>query len=145
MKNQDTTAKLAHVEARMRRWHTRLARASNMLLKLEKQRRRLLLQQEVGVGRPKQPKPGDLDYVNLSIPAANEFKAKRQEAISTSDPDLVEKVAAALDIPPFLKRDEAVDVAKLAAQRKSKEAAARKQMPLTGRAAEEYIKPKRKK
>jgi len=24
------------------------------------------------------PKPGDLDYVNLSIPAANEFKAKRR-------------------------------------------------------------------
>src|SRR5262252_4770239 len=49
---KDTTAKLAEVETKMRRWHTRLTRATNTLGKLERQRRRLLLQQQLGVGRP---------------------------------------------------------------------------------------------
>jgi hypothetical protein len=114
-----------------------------MLQKLERQRRRLQLQQHVGVGRPKEN-----PRFNVEVPVPTRTLAERtaeQKAISTTDYDKIEeKVAAALDIPPFLKR-EPVDVGALTAQRKSKEADARKQMPLTGRAALEAIKPKRKK
>ena len=134
---KDTTAKLADVEAKMRRWHTRLTRASNMLQKLERSRRRLQLQQQVGVGRPKH------GNVEKSDHPVGSKKSTQPPAISTDDPDLVEKVAAALDIPPFLKR-EPVDVDKLKAQRKSKEEADKHKMPLTGRAALDAIRPKRK-
>lgn len=131
---KDTTAKLAHVEASMRRWHTRLTRASNMLQKLERQRRRLALQQMVWVGapRPKKAEP---------------------PVIATDDPDLVEKVEVALNaarqedpfaIPPELNRADPFIAEKMTAARKKAEAAARKAMPLTGRAASDYIKAPRK-
>jgi hypothetical protein len=71
---QTISQKLEAVESKMRRWHTRLTRASNALRKLEAQRRRLTAQ----------PKP---------VPV-----------IASDDPNLVGKVAAALDIPTFLDR-----------------------------------------
>lgn len=128
MPRKDTTALLADCEARMRRWHTRLTRASNMLQKLERQRRRLQLQQHVGVGRPKEN-----PLFTVQVPVPTRTMAERT----------AEQKAAALDIPPFLKR-EAVDAEALTAQRKSKEAADKHKMPLTGRAALDAIRPKRK-
>lgn len=127
MKTQDTTAKLTKVEASMRRWHTRLTRASNMLQKLERQRRRLLSTKIVGqksatVGQKPAAPAIDVDEVRRQVDAA----------IDTT-------------IPPEFKREEkVVDAAALTAQRKSKEADARKQMPLTGRAALDAVRPKRK-
>jgi pyruvate/2-oxoglutarate dehydrogenase complex dihydrolipoamide acyltransferase (E2) component len=55
-----------------------------------------------------------------------------------------EMTGADLNIPPFLKRTQA-DVDKLKAERKLKEAAAKKAMPLTGRAALAAIKAPPKK
>jgi hypothetical protein len=114
--NDKHTVKLQTCEAALRRWHTRLTRATNMLQKLERQRRRLILQSA-----------GASVTVQKAIEAHNDAK-----------PD------AGLDIPPFLQR-KPVDVAALAAQRKSKEADAKKKMPLTGKAAIDYVKVKRKK
>lgn len=139
---KDTTTQLADVEASMRRWQTRLNRAVGALNKLDRKRRRL--QTQIG-------KPPTTPFV-MEVPQPTktlaersaEQKAAKQEAISTDDPNLVEKVAAALDIPTFLKR-EAVDVEQLKAKRKSKEEADKHKMPLTGRAALEAVRPKRKK
>jgi len=131
---KDTTAKLADVEARMRRWHTRLTRASNTLQKLDRQRRRLQLQQQVGVGRPKSARepvmtvtapPNDLDVVAEAVKVVTE---------------------SGLDIPTFLQRkDEPQLVEKLKAKRADSVEADKHKMPLTGREALEAVRPKRKK
>lgn len=136
---KDTTAKLADVEARMKRWQTRLNRSVNALNKLERQRRRLQQQ----IGRP----PNPAFVMEVPLPTRTmadrtaDQKALRQlnEAVQRMDAEPIEN----LDIPPFLQR-EAVDVDKLKAQRKSKEEADKHKMPLTGRAALDAIKPKRK-
>jgi hypothetical protein len=141
---KDTTAKLADVEAKMRRWHTRLIRASNMLQKLERQRRRLELQQQVGVGRPTNPRA-----VMMEVPVPTRTMAERtaeQRAARADD----------LDTPDFLKRKEGDApfkpepqlVDKLKAQRADKVEADKKKMPLTGRDAEKFlasVRPKKKK
>ena len=126
MKN--TTEKLAACEASLKRWHTRLTRASNMVTKLEKQRRRLM---------------------PLRTMADRTAEQKRDRAMPglatvTIDVDEVRRqVDAAIDttIPPEFKRD--VDVDALKAQRKSKEAPDKTKMPLTGRAAMAAIKKRR--
>jgi hypothetical protein len=126
----DTTAKLTKVEASMRRWHTRLTRASNMLQKLERQRRRLQAPPRTMAQRTAEQKADDFvpgQGVTIDV---DEVRRQLDAAIAT-------------DIPPFLKRD-AADATALTAQRKSKEVDDRKKMPLTGRAALEAIKPKRK-
>lgn len=107
---KDTTAKLAHVEAAMRRWHTRLTRASNMLQKLERQRRRLQLQQQVGVGRPKETTP---------------------KASSIDVDEVRRQVDAAIDapIPAFLKCDPNAEALKKMNERIEKRAADRSKKP----------------
>lgn len=134
MKKQDNTTKLANVEASLKRWQTRLTRAANKVNELDRKRRRLQAQMgPVGltdlIGNVEKP-----DH-----PVGSKKSTSEPPVISTDDPDLVEKVAAALDIPPFLKR-EPVDVEKLKAKRKSKEEADKHKMPLTGRAALKHIK-----
>jgi len=37
------------------------------------------------------PKPGDIDYVNLSIPAANEAKERRRAGSNSNNPELVDQ------------------------------------------------------
>jgi len=128
--------KLAKCETTLKRWHTRLVRASTMVAKLEKQRRRL------------QAQMGPVNLTDLIGPplSAKDVGADQETAKPTIDvAEVTRQVDAAidatpsLDIPPFLKRTQA-DVDKLKAQRKSKEAAAKKAMPLTGRAALAAIK-----
>jgi hypothetical protein len=129
---KDTTAKLADVEARMRRWHTRLTRASNMLQKLDRQRRRLQLQQQVGVGRP-QPK-----MENFAKAAETRFNNDLKRG--------TKQTAEMPPIPPFLQRsDEPQLVDRLKAKRTAQVEADKHKMPLTGKAALEAVRPKRKK
>lgn len=142
----DTTAKLAAVEAKIRRWQTRATRAVNALRKLDAQRRRLqakpksVAQTVAGMTA----KPGEL--------TPNQ-KAALAEAIPTNHYDAVEQAAAEMvgadvdtTIPPELKRDANVDALK--AERRKREEAERHKMPLTGKAAIDYVKvtpkPKRK-
>jgi hypothetical protein len=114
---QNVTQKLEGVETSMRRWHTRLTRASNMLHKLERQRRRLQQQgQTTGTAKPK-----------VSTIDVDEVKRQLDAAIDTT-------------IPPLLKRD--VDVDRLKAERVAK--VDKSKMPLTGRAALDAIRPKKK-
>lgn len=121
---QDITAKLKACEASLKRWHTRLGRASRMVTKLEKQRRRLQSQigpvglTDLALAPPKpEPKP-----VPVPVPLAAD--------IDTT-------------IPAAFRRS--VDVDKLKAERLKREAADKKKMPLTGKAAIDYVKVKRKK
>jgi hypothetical protein len=111
--------KLADVETKLHRWHTRLTRASNMVTKLEKQRRRLLLK-----------------------PVAVAPKPKAEPAKTTP---VVDTNAADLGIPPFLDRKDPLIAESMTAARKAAEAEARKRMPLTGRAALDAIRGTRKK
>ena len=115
---ENHTAKLDACEAKLRRWHTRLTRASNAIAKLVKQSQRLMA------------KPLPLvhhDDLAVMPPGA------KPPATDVNT-----------DIPPFLQR-KPVDAAALTAQRKVKEADAKKKMPLTGKAAIDYVKVKRKK
>ena len=117
---QDTTAKLADVEAKMRRWHSRLTRASNMIAKLERQRRRLALQQMVGVGAPRpKAKPPVNDVTDIPF-------AEMTGADLAKDDDT---------LPSFLNRADPLIAEKMTAARKAAEEAARHKMPLSGSAA----------
>jgi hypothetical protein len=131
---QDTTAKLADCETRMRRWHTRLTRASNMLQKLERQRRRLLLQQHVGVGQPKPAKPKAAGRPRASVALADLGKPVLATAIKEAAEDLA--------IPPFLDRKDPLIAERMTAARKAAEAEARSRMPLNERAALDLIRGK---
>jgi hypothetical protein len=77
-------------------------------------------------------------------------KPAEQPSAKSPDPVTVESTVpvtepAGLEIPPFLKRP-VVDVAALKAERQAREAADKKKMPLTGRAAVAYAtaRPSRK-
>jgi hypothetical protein len=137
--------KLADVDTRLRRWETRMTRATNMVAKLSKQRRRLAVQ----LGRPDRTPPfvqaADLNEAERSADGHNPGPA-----ISVDDPDLESKVAAALDIPTFLRRgqdaqkavDAIIDTHAMKVEREKK--IDKSAMPLTGKAALAAIKPKRK-
>jgi hypothetical protein len=130
-----TPKRLAACEASLKRWHSRLTRASNMVAKLEKKRRRLAL-------------------INLRVE-----QAEKTKHIPPPPPLPAETVAelkavnaelqSGLAIPAFLNRADPLIAEKMTAARKKAEEAARHKMPLTGRAAIDAImavpvKPKRK-
>jgi hypothetical protein len=145
-RNNDTTSKLADCEMRMRRWHTRLTRASNALQKLERQRRRLMLQQHVGVGLPKTPKPKPTEPSTKPTAAATRPRAHARIAKLAEDlgPALKEAAEDA-GIPAFLDRRDPLIAEAMTAKRKAAEADARRAMPLNERAALDAIRGKSKK
>jgi hypothetical protein len=120
----DVTKKLAACEASLKRWHTRLTRASNMVTKLEKQRRRLAAEPKVIKEVRSELKP----LVKFDDLASLPSNVKKED-----------------DIPDFLNRSNPLIAEQMTAARKKAEAAARSAMPLTGRAAQDFIKSKRKK
>lgn len=100
---QTLEQKMKAVDAALLRWQTRLIKASNMVTKLTKKKRRLEAQRD----KPRQTtKPPE----------------KPVPVISTSDPDLVEKVSVVLEanrkkeddltIPKLLRRDPNADALK---------------------------------
>ncbi len=138
---KDLNAKLTAVEASLKRWHTRLTRASRMLQKLEKQRRRLATQVAYispAPGRVKaaEPKPKIVTDSAIPLPELDAFFLPTKPKPLVHHDDLAAmpsnvKAPENLDLPTFLDR------------RKVK--VDKKAMPLTGRAAQEAIRPKRKK
>lgn len=136
---QTIAQKLESVDARLRRWETRLKRAATMVDKLSKQRRRL---------------NGQLVVAEMTAPPGEKTvrqKAAIAEALST-DYDAVEAAAAALvekkpdeGIPKFLDRSDPLIAEKMTAARKKAEAEERKKMPLAGREAIAYLKSKPRK
>jgi hypothetical protein len=130
--SKDVNAKLIACEAALRRWHTRLIRASNMLQKLEKQRRRLMPVRTMADRTAEQKAAG-------VVPGQGTIVRHDDLAFMPSNqkPDEVTR-------PAFLDRTDPLIAEKMTAARKKAEAAARSAMPLTGRAALEAIRPKRK-
>jgi hypothetical protein len=120
---QDTTAKLAACEASLKRWHTRLARASNMVTKLEKQRRRLA----------------------PAVTLAERTARHKVDGFVPGQGTVTATLPDELAIPPFLDRKDPLVAERMTAARKAAEAEARKRMPLTGRAALDAIRGPRKK
>ena len=95
MTKKTTTEQLNHVEASLRRWHTRLKIASNKIEKLVKRRRSLMLKL---AGLPAETKRLDLKEQVATLGADSllpDFVARGQAAQKAVD-DLV--------IPPMLRR-----------------------------------------
>jgi hypothetical protein len=128
---KDVTAKLAACEASLKRWQTRLKRAVSKVNELDRQRRRL--QGQMGpvnlhelIGPPKKPPASDVTDISFA---------------EMTGADLRKDDTA---IPAFLNRADPLIAEKMTAARKKAEAAARSAMPLTGKAALEAIRPKRR-
>jgi hypothetical protein len=127
---------LQEVELRLKRWHTRLTRASNEVAKLEKKRRRM-------VSMTLADRPREHTKVRLASGEVVGVKTDTTMDALFAAPSLPEKFDAedAFSIPKELKVT--TDVERLRAERRKKEAAERKKMPLTGKAASDYIKRKK--
>lgn len=110
---QDVTAKLKACEASLKRWHSRLGRASRMVTKLERQRRRL------------QSQMGPVGLTDLIGKAPAKPEPQPVSPAPAADIDTT--------IPAAFRRSADVDVMK--AERLKREAADKKKMPLTGKAA----------
>ena len=149
---KDTTAKLAACEASLKRWQTRLKRATSKVTELDRLRRRL--QAKMGpvnltelIGPPMSVKDVGADQETVK-PTIDVTEVKRQvdAAIETDIPSFLDRRTMADRTADDVKQRNVrlADAAKLRAERKSKEVADKKKMPLTGRAALEAIRPKRK-
>jgi hypothetical protein len=121
---QNAITKLADVDTALRRWETRLRRATNMVTKLSRKRRALAV------------KLGQTPVRDGTVGAAL-LDDKLDRALRKPDADLA--------IPAFLDRKDPLIAESMTAARKAAEAEARKAMPLTGRAALDAIRGTRKK
>src|SRR5262245_43040703 len=105
---KDITKEIANTEAALKRWQTRLTRATNKVNELLRKQRRLQAKMgPVGLAEmigPKAKPKALVHHDDLAFMPSN--APKEPPVISTDDPDIVEKVAAALDIPPLLRRKE---------------------------------------
>jgi hypothetical protein len=152
MTTQDTTTKLAAIEASLKRWQTRLKRAATKVHELDRTRRRY----QMMLLHPDKPEIATSFRVRVpKVPKVPKETPKAEVIAATSPPpgSLAEKYAAhdqalveaakEVDFPAFLNRADPHVAAKLTAARKKSEAEARKQMPLTGRDALKKIKEKK--
>ena len=157
---QTDAQRLEAVEVALRRWHTRLTRATNAIRKLEAKRRRLS-----GPTRPKTMADRDTRKVerhrvvqeSIPLPELDAFfqpEPKRPrgsvaiadlcgpkggEALATAARESAEDAG----IPAFLDRRDPLIAEQMTKARKAKEADARKAMPLTGKAALAKIRSKK--
>ena len=126
--------KLSDIETKMNRWMTRSMRASNAIRKLQKQRHRLLKGPTDQERRDRKA----MDVLEGRALGGPDFDIKKRELpqVETKDDDLT--------IPPELNRAAPLIAERMTAARKKAEAEARKAMPLSGKAALDYIKTPRK-
>jgi len=156
MNKEDITKKLEATEASLKRWQTRLKRAAGMVSDLDKRRRRYqlaLLSADAPV----------IATVKVKVPKA-EAIASMVEAVDANlatlaSPGIETDHVSEPDLPDFLNRtlpaveaaaaaarkqaEEPQLVEQLKARRAAKVAAEKRKMPLTGKAASEYIKRKK--
>ena len=133
---------LADVETKLRRWQSRLKRASNEVSKWDKKRRRI----QLALLQPKDQTVVATVKATMPTERAKELELEIQkdpvpapvQAQAAPEPD-------GLDIPEKFRRPY-VDVDKLKAERLAREAADKAKVPLTDRAAMALIrqKPKRR-
>src|SRR5262245_28620675 len=138
---------IEQLHAARKRWMTRLVRATNEVRWHDQQIARL---EKPKAAKPKlvavtEPKPKvteTTDVTELNPYFQEAMQPVEIPVISTDDPNLVEKVAAALersrseDIPKVLDRRDPVVKAELEAARE----AAKKKMPLNEKEARDYIR-----
>jgi hypothetical protein len=125
---QTAYSKLAATEKSLKRWQTRLKRATNMVTKLDRQRRRyqvLINSEQLGI-KP-QPKAEPVD-------AVIEAKADLVEAVDNALATIASP-AVVDEVPAFLDRRDPEVKAKLEASRKKS-----KDMPLNEREALAHIR-----
>lgn len=130
---QTIAQKLEAVESSLRRWHTRLTIASNKVAKLDRQRRRLQLE----ALQPKDAKT--VAVVTVKAGKIVDVKPPAPEPVSIETDHISE-----VDLPAFLDRSNPLIAEEMTAKRKAAEAEARRAMPLSGRAALQAIKRKKK-
>lgn len=141
-------AKLEKVKSAIRRWQSKAKYAMTKLDKLAKQQRHL--EKKLSASKPK-PRSVPLASSEVESVATNVAAGSPDCVPVTSDYDAVEKAAAELvtkkdkDIPSFLDRSDPLIAERMTAARKKAEEADRHKMPLTGRAAEAYLKQSQKK
>jgi hypothetical protein len=149
---------LQQVELSMKRWHTRLVRASNALRKLEQKRRRLAAKgstppvEKLGavvaaVERTEAIPLPELDafFVPTRPKTLADRSPRNDKGISgtiSKQPPPAEMIEDT-SIPAFLDRRDPLIAEQMTKARKAKEADARKAMPLTGKAALAKIKSKK--
>lgn len=121
---------LDDVDAALKRWRPRLTRAANEVAKLLKMRHRIVHHE---------PKLMATSPVETFV-ARGVIAQKAVDEIIAADK--VRKDADELTIPADLRVT--ADVEKLRAERRKKEEAERHKMPLTGRAAMDHIKRRKK-
>ncbi len=132
--------KLADIETKMNRWMARSMRASNAIRKLQKQRHRLLKGPTDQERRDRKA----MDVLEGRALGGPDFDATRKLG-GVSDLHIAEQEKNDdLTIPPELNRADPLIAERMTAARKKAEAEARKAMPLTGKAALDYIKAPRK-
>lgn len=123
---QTIAERLTGIEAKRRRWQTRLKRAVTALDKLERQRKRL-------TGLAPKAEPLSVKVMkSLAAPVETDHLPEAE----------FEKLAEAKerDIPDFLDRSNPLIAEAMTAARKKAEEAERHKMPLTGRAALEAVR-----
>jgi hypothetical protein len=126
---QTAHSKLAATEKSLKRWQTRLKRATNMVTKLDRQRRRyqvLINTEHLGI-RSEPKRQTGIGHATIEQPIA---EVPAVEIPTPVEPAIVDDIPAVLD-----RRDPEVK-AKLEAARE----AAKKQMPLNEREARDFIR-----
>lgn len=125
MNSKDVTTKLERVEAAMKRWHTKLTRATNELNKLRRKRERLMkqkplssIERRVGLGPLKPETVAALEAVEARPPSLG--TAPEEVIPAAIQPGALD------DIPTFLKRDPNADALKAMNRRIEERAAKRK-------------------
>lgn len=128
---QNTThAKLQAIDEKLKRWQARLTRAHNAIVKLNRARKRITNPKLMAAWDTYMAKKNAVHQIAAAdVPAA--MKANSVKPLDTED---------AFNIPNELRVT--ADVEAMRAERRKKEAAERKAMPLTGRKAMNYLKSK---
>jgi hypothetical protein len=137
---KDVTAKLAACEASLKRWQTRLKRAVSKVNELDRQRRRLQAQMdparhELISGADQQPVNPVID--DLAIPP----ELRRTMEDRTRD-QLAARTEAETD--PVIVKVNRERLKRMDEKRRGRSMFDQHAMPLTGKAALEAIRPKRK-
>lgn len=129
---------LKDLDDRRRRWMTRLTRAHNAIRQLDQKRLRLLKKQ----AEPEAPKP-ELSTAIVAAPPQVETDDMNEAQLEkfVAGGMAAQKAVDELTIPKELRVT--ADVERLRAERRQKEAAERKKMPLTGKAAMAAIRQKK--
>ena len=152
MPRKQTT--IAAIDESIAKWKTRMKRALHALDKLEQKKKRLIRANVLATMAGQGPLP-PVTMIAIAAPVVSEAKDDRPRgharlddlggtlAIaareSAEDAGLIQKQDDDLTIPPELNRADPLIAERMTAARKAAEAAARKAMPLSGKAASAYI------